>query len=292
MRVKMASSVLPICQPQDLWHVEYAPSEALRPFVRRILQTDSIRHGRHIIRVPPSGATYLTYVYGAAEVFRFGDEPPQLAPPLFVGGQLKRYMPVAEVRGDVGLVGVEFTPTGLFRLFHQDCSVLADRITPFADLLPRLARRLSERLAASRNSDDRIAVFDSLLRERVDAAADAADVEQALALIQQHDGRISVQALALQCRTSSRQLNRRFLKKVGVSPKHFAKVVQVKTTIQALQAADRGTLQDIAQRAGYYDQAHFIRDVQRLVGTNPMAFLRTRDPFLEMYLRRHKGQGV
>lgn len=268
-------------------HREYSPPGGLKPFVNRMLHSDSEAAGPHSFPIPPTGAHYLTFVYGSPMYIRYGQQAPTRTPRLFVGGQVWKHCPTCHSEGRVGLVGIEFTATGLHRLFGIDCATLTDRIESLDTLLPGAGQRLEQALLEAGTTDHRFALLGQVLQSRAGTAPETPHLDRAIALIEQHRGRIEVDRLAEQSWLSRRQLNRQFLKGVGIGPKHFAKIVQLKQAFAALQNSDSGELQAIAQRAGYYDQAHFIHDFQRLIGANPSAFLQHPDPFLDIYLRTH-----
>jgi transcriptional regulator GlxA family with amidase domain len=81
---------------------------------------------------------------------------------------------------------------------------------------------------------------------------------------------------------SPRQLQRRFLDLVGVSPRTLRSAVRVRRVTDAVRegAAD---LAEAALAAGYFDQAQMGRDFRRFVGAAPAAFLRG-DPGLALSL--------
>jgi AraC-like DNA-binding protein len=58
---------------------------------------------------------------------------------------------------------------------------------------------------------------------------------------------------------------------VGIGPKEFARVVRFQRAVH-LAALERNWAR-IAVDAGYYDQAHLIRDFQDLAGTAPRGFM-------------------
>lgn len=279
---------MPETQPlKTTRHQEYPAQGPLSPFVRRILHSYSERPVELSLPVPPTGSPYLTFNYATPMTVWLSDNEPREAPRLFVGGQLRREFPVSKLNGQVGLLGIEFTPTGFYRLFQTDCRRLTDRMTALDQLFPQRAQKLEADLWATTPTPARVELLQACLLERVPAAVETPYLDHALELVERHRGRIGIDTLVEQSWLSARQLRRQFLKCVGIGPKHYAKIVQIKHAFAALQGSDTGELQNIAQTAGYYDQAHFIHDFQRLIGANPAAFLRHRDPFLDTYLRHH-----
>lgn len=283
--------------PSSVAHVEHPPRKALKPFVSRMLHSYGEVVHPQTFPVPPTGCHYLSFVYGTPLRIQQvdgrtpkGDSESLQTPRMFIGGQIRKYSPLCTMQGRVGLLGVEFTPTGLHRLFRVACHHLTDRVTDLRDLLPARARILEAQLMATGNTRARFSLIQQLLLELAQDAPDITHLDRAVALVEDHCGRIAVETLAQQCHLSPRQLNRQFLDGVGIGPKHFAKVIQIKHAFAALQSGRSGELQSIAQRAGYYDQAHFIHDFQRFIGTNPTAFLQHSDAFLDLYLRHRSHQ--
>ena len=73
---------------------------------------------------------------------------------------------------------------------------------------------------------------------------------------------------------SERQLHRRFSAAVGCGPKTFQSVMRFQRLLRtALGPGAEQSLADLATSAGYADQAHMTRDVQRLANLRPTALL-------------------
>jgi transcriptional regulator GlxA family with amidase domain len=70
-----------------------------------------------------------------------------------------------------------------------------------------------------------------------------------------------------------RQLERKFKKHIGVSPKQLGKVIRLQTALKMLLNEETESLTHIAYESEYYDQAHFIKDFKEFTGTNPKDFL-------------------
>lgn len=265
-----------------------AAPPALEPFVRRFLRTWSTGPLRHSLHLPRTGGIFITFVGGAAFDIAFTEARPTRLPRLFVGGLLRDTSPRVDLRGDIGLVGAEFTVTGFHRLFRLDCSRLTDAVTPLGQLLPNSAPQLERELALHQHRPEAVDGLACFLLERVVDAAPPGLADTATKLIDSHRGQLRVAELASRCGVDRRRLHRAFLRCVGVGPKHYSKVVQLRRVLEVLEADETATLQMLAQDAGYYDQAHFVRDFRRLIGPNPQAFQHHADSILKTYIRRHE----
>ena len=85
-------------------------------------------------------------------------------------------------------------------------------------------------------------------------------------------GLISVSGLARRVNLSSRQLERRFLDSVGMTPKRFCRIRRFQRVLQAMEEPGANWA-DAAVQCGYYDQAHLIRDFRRFSGLTPACLL-------------------
>jgi transcriptional regulator GlxA family with amidase domain len=102
-------------------------------------------------------------------------------------------------------------------------------------------------------------------------------LNQALDLILRSNGAAQVEDLASNAAISRRHLERVFLRKVGIGPKLFSRIVR----FQHLLRAPQSDWALMAADSGYFDQAHLIRDFREFTGQTPMAWRRQRVAFLQ-----------
>jgi AraC-like DNA-binding protein len=103
-------------------------------------------------------------------------------------------------------------------------------------------------------------------------------IERALQRLDQGGGdgqRARVAIVAGELGLSERQLERLFLERVGVSPKHYARLRRFEHAAQLTR--DGRASGEIAFATGYTDQAHFIREFRRFTGTTPRRLIRASD---------------
>jgi transcriptional regulator GlxA family with amidase domain len=85
----------------------------------------------------------------------------------------------------------------------------------------------------------------------------------------------SVRALAKVACLSTRQLERRFERTVGVSPKQYARIRRFHRASQAaLQLETSPRWGELAAECGYFDQSHMNRDFQQFAELTPVELWR------------------
>lgn len=98
-----------------------------------------------------------------------------------------------------------------------------------------------------------------------------------------HKGQSRVSTVCRELGVTERRLERMFATGLGVSPKQFARLARFLHACHLMRHRRTTTLAQMAQDAGYYDQAHCIAEFKAFAGMTPRAFM--ADPnvaFLEV----------
>src|SRR5258706_347288 len=89
-------------------------------------------------------------------------------------------------------------------------------------------------------------------------------------------GRVRIAEVVGRSGWSERHLAARFREEIGLAPKAFARTLRFAAAVRALKTAAAPVLADLAQACGYYDQAHFTRDVGAFAGATPTELIVSR----------------
>src|SRR5690606_34680866 len=128
-------------------------------------------------------------------------------------------------------------------------------------VLGNQADNLENSIRECRTHYQKIAVLDQFLLQRFDVTTYKPDVvSQAYSTIWNYKGIISIRKLSDEISLSPRQFRRRFTEKVGISPKLYARIKRF-NYISTMSSKKSLSLMDMVYMGGYYDQAHFIKDV-------------------------------
>jgi AraC-like DNA-binding protein len=186
----------------------------------------------------------------------------------FAVGTMRRASRIP-LAGRIHLQGVRFRPGAAERFFRVPMHELTDRMIPLLDLWGGAAD-LESRAEDAPTALDRITRIEELLLERLGGAPDpAAAVRYAIGFIARTTGQRPVRDLERAVGLGARHLERRFRETVGVSPKLFSRVVRFRRALTLLRQPAPFSWSRLAVEAGYYDQAHLIREVKALAGITP-----------------------
>jgi len=184
----------------------------------------------------------------------------------------------AEMRVDfpagVSGVGVRFHPGMAGAFLRTAPGELTDRILTAEALWGRRARDLAARLDDAPTSAHWIAILLETLRP----PAHASPVQRALEALTASHGTADLDWAARQANLSPRHFRRRCLEEAGLAPKHLCRILRFRRACQLASAAARPEWAGIAADAGYFDQAHLIRDFREFAGATPMAVFSNPHP--------------
>jgi AraC-like DNA-binding protein len=261
---------------------------SLRPFVRRYLYGNHPLDAPVIYRPKPTGYTYLSHAFGSTRGYAIvidgvrskRDER------RYLFGQVVDHDVAFICAEQVEFVVCELTPTAHHRLFGLHGAAILGRKRPLAELAPQqeAIARSCFRLGPEADASEHIAEANSFFLRLAEQAAPADPiVEGAVAMLEAADGAIRVSEIARRLGVSSRELGRRFLRIVGLSPKFFGQVLQINRAIALLYAGRTGSFAEVASEAGFFDQSHLNRAMRRFFREAPSTFLKSEHYALETF---------
>jgi len=185
----------------------------------------------------------------------------------------QRTVPIRIVqRGAVVVCGVRFHLGGL-GAFTRTALAPWTGLTPApAEVLGEGATALEATLGAQADHDARARALDRFFLERLQLDPSYLAFASTLAELTRCDGQTTVEALSHLAGTSARQVERGFARHLGIPPKTVARILRFQRAMRALMRDPGGALADVAADAGYFDQAHFVRDFRRMTGGVPRGY--------------------
>jgi methylphosphotriester-DNA--protein-cysteine methyltransferase len=175
--------------------------------------------------------------------------------------------------GTVRTFTIHFHPAGFHALFGLPMHLLADEALPADSVLGSSVSHVLNRLQNAVSNRQLVAAADAYLLQRVSQAVSFSPVQLAARWIRCQHGAADLGALARRCSLSPRQLERQFQEQVGIAPKLFSRVARLEYAVLRKQTYPGLLWTTVAADAGYFDQAHFIRDARALAGAPPRRLL-------------------
>ncbi|HMI89073.1 MAG TPA: DUF6597 domain-containing transcriptional factor [Polyangiaceae bacterium] len=249
-------------------YVERPVPRRLEPFVECVWTVWARASTRAPERIVPDGCPEIIVHLGDPFARRI-DARWRPQPRVFLAGTLTRPWMVRSGRR-VLTVGLRFRAAGFPALFGRSLAKTADREIPLASLLGAAARRdLVTRLVEARPGQRRLDAAIAWLDRHGKPAPVAALSMSATAMIVRARGQLRVDDIAAKLGCTRRQLERSFARDLGLGPKVYARIVRLNTVLARLDECERPAAVDVALEAGYFDQAHLLRDFRLLAGRSP-----------------------
>lgn len=266
-------------------YCEIPPRPPLNNFVECFwtLEDDGSSSGAAPERILPDGCVELILNFGE-RFSQHHDNQRELQPRHFLVGQMSGPILISP-NGAVQLLGIRFHPGGTSPFLRVPMNELADRIAELGSLSSELERELlivSEDLLSMR---ERTSAIESVLMARLLRGSFRSSAIKLAARIVESAGRVSVDQLATAAGISSRQLERRFLREIGIGPKLLGRILRFQQVFRAVERVDSAWA-SIAVECGYYDQAHLIRDFTQFAGQTPAVLLAERSALTEAFTRK------
>lgn len=172
---------------------------------------------------------------------------------------------------DIGTVLVFFKEAGAANFFKCPVNELFKQSVSLDNFMLRSELLvLEEKLCESKTDVTRIKIVEQFLISKMNQGSQDTMVMAALTLIHKHKGQIRITDLISQLNISQSPFEKRFRKVVGTSPKKFASIIRLKQAVQSYNP--QNSLTELGYEAGFYDQAHFIKEFKIFTGDTPEKF--------------------
>jgi AraC-like DNA-binding protein len=176
---------------------------------------------------------------------------------------------------------VHYTPWGISPFAGMPANGLRDRWVPVDAVWQRSLDRIRNQLGDSASATETLRVLEEELRSRLaEAPSRGLDlVQHAGRRLEASHGAVPVGALADAAGVSCNHLAAQFKSHVGVTPKQVARIYRFARLIVSVDARRPVDWSELAQTAGYFDQAHFSREFKDFTGHTPTQYLALRRRF-------------
>jgi AraC-like DNA-binding protein len=173
--------------------------------------------------------------------------------------------------GFTDMFGIRFHAGGMSRLLSMPLSEFNDascslnethKAAPQAELLEPLSIQ------------DRVNMLDRWLLKHIVLSTSKPEAwEHCLNTIVARSGNINVYDLSREVGISQKQMERKFIEKVGPTPKQFAQLLKFRRLREYLSAKKDESLMNVAFEFGFTDHAHLTKFFKKFATTTPTEYL-------------------
>ena len=237
-------------------YAEFPPPPALAPWVKVVWTYANPEPSDTVQRIAPDGCPELILDIGAPYEEEGPDGVWRLQPPALFAGQMTRPIAIRPV-GPVELVAVRFHPDGARDWLGAPLSTATDGRLDMVERLRGVAPPAGDPEAQARAMTDRLEALRLAQGWTVDRLV-RAEVETIM----------NDEPAPDRTPADQRAIQRRFLDRVGVSPRMLRSVMRFRRVFDhALEPGEESSgWLEAGLGAGYFDQPQMARDFRRFLG--------------------------
>lgn len=183
----------------------------------------------------------------------------------FISGAME-YAEIVQSEPGTELFGIRFRPGQLSYFLDLDMSSLTNRMETLASLHDERYRDLTiDRFGDNETIISGMNQLLSTLYRDVEIEKLFIDIVEEIC----RNPDLEISRLAESSSFSVKSLERYFKKRVGYTPKKFARIMRFQKAHKSIQKESMVNLITVAHQSGYFDQAHFNREYRKFVGCAP-----------------------
>jgi AraC-like DNA-binding protein len=227
---------------------------------------------RHQLLIPDGYSEIVFCLEGGFTRWRVDapEKTAEMRASYIIGG--RSHSVLTHTPGGLRLAGVKMDPRALRALVNMPLSEFRDVPVACADVACPALMNLEDEVASMGSVDRLAGVFDRFfLRKLSDEVADEPSISRLLERLLTTQGTLSIMTWARDHAVDPRTLERRFVARVGMTPKQYARIVRFKQSYRALGAQRPGDRRTYLEP--YYDESHFSREFTHFLGTSPVKWM-------------------
>ena len=255
---------------------KFAPDPLLQPYVECyfIWHSNDEAVNEQMFESPPTG--FCSIVFNNAEPYflenkKYGKRE---VPTAFIAGQAI-YSYKLFFNGPISMAGIVLKPAALATLFNLPAyQYTEERIDLHKVFMPAVVERISNELKVAGDEKEKAKILENFVMQQFHHAHPNPDyIDEAVHLIIEKNGLLNVNDLMQNIFMSRRNFERRFFKKVGLSPKYYARIFRMSYLFNMIAGKKKVDWSSIFHQFEFYDQSHFIKDFVEFTGRTPQQYL-------------------
>ena len=257
-------------------YLKFHPCKTLEPFVEcyYVWQSGNEPVTDLVIESPPNGFCAIVFNSGDPYFLQNKKYDRLPVPKEFVAG-LSIYSYKLFLNGNISVAGIVFKPAGLATLFNLPVyEYTEERIDLRKVFMPFVIEKYAGEIATATAGREKAKWLEDFVLKFYEANKPEPDyIDEAANLIVEKNGMVNVKEIMENIYMSRRNFERRFFKKVGLSPKYYARIRRIGYTLSFIAGKHKADWPSILNECAFYDQSHFIKDFLEFTGRTPQQYL-------------------
>lgn len=172
------------------------------------------------------------------------------------------------------MLKVIFKPGALYRLLGIPVQEFGSNYLDAEQVIPKDVQFVNDRLLHCSSYENMIEVVEAFLTEKIKKLKNQQlPIDKALDLIGSSNKPYDIDWIASQTCLSNRQLERKYLERIGVSPVMFNRIIRFNNAVKMSSQSPSMNWQHIAWQNGYTDLSHLVKDFRYFSSYAPSRLL-------------------
>ena len=236
-------------------------------------------------RVVPTGHIFIIFEFDnmTRKVFNNKTLRPEASyKKAWVSGMHKEYITISAHRQSEMLV-VQFKPAGAYPFFHVPLHSFSGKVADAGHVFGAEILQLRNEMLASGDVSGKFNLIEKWLLKKYDTTKHPPN--DLLLFIEklQKEPVCKLNHIINTYPYTQKQLILHFRKYLGLTPKHYQRILRFNEILKSIQRKEQISWADIAYGCDYSDQSHFIKEFFFFSGFNPQEFIR-KELSKEQYL--------
>lgn len=228
--------------------------------------------------IMPDGIVEIIFHYGQPW-YTWQNGKQFMQPQNFAISMMRTFVEIGS-SGKTGFISVRFFPWGACHFFNEPIRNFLDQTIDASGLWGSDSGMITGKIKKAETIEQRFKFVEEFLLEKLKQfQKDEANPGNAIKLIRQTKGTLSIESICEETGFSKKQLERKFLSTVGTTPKLFSRITRFLNICQNLKEEKSQTLTQLTHDCGFYDQAHFIKEFKAFSGFTPKEFYEKENIF-------------
>jgi len=257
-------------------YLKFHPCKKLEPFVEcyYIWQSGNEPVKDLVVESPPNGFCGIVFNSGDPYYLQNKKYDRLPVPTQFVAG-LSIYSYKLFLNGSISIAGIVFRPAGLATLFNLPVyEYTEERIDLKKVFMPFLVEKYAAEIEQSAEPIQKAKLLEDFVLKFYEATKPEPDyIDEVANKIVDSMGMLNVNELMENVYMSRRNFERKFFKKVGLSPKYYARIRRIGYSLSMIIGRKKVDWSTVFSECEFYDKSHFIKDFLEFTGRTPQQYL-------------------
>jgi AraC-like DNA-binding protein len=262
------------------------PSADLIPHIKKFwgMRSDFKEGIMYHHKLIPTGMIEMTFYFNTIPVYQMHSSKKSIRANCIISGQQEEPMQV-EIDGPLDLFSILFHPAGIQELIPVPAIELGGNVFDLTLLPKHNFSVLAEKLADCMRFEDRVALCEKFFRLQIQQKklSQHPSMPFVMNTFMKSRGNIDLSVLIEESCLSRKQFERHFSSSIGVSPGKFRRILRFQYALYLKSTNPDMDLTSLATDAGYFDQAHMIREFRTFSSLTPRKFFNTCLPVSDLY---------